>query len=103
MQLREQIFGLLEFTSPREFLDDGVVGIVVMGKPRVVFACVVEYLEGEVEVLLSSDHRYEAFGVEALGPGFDWRCDGVGFEKSGIDVVHGSCGGGEGTEGGGLV
>ena len=59
-----------------------------MGEVGVVFAGVVEDLEGEVEVLLAADHRDEAFGGEALGPGFDWGSDGVGFEEGGFRV-HG--------------
>ena len=59
-----------------------------MGEIAVEFSGVVEDLEGEVEVLLAADHRNDPFGGEALGPGFDWGSDGVGFEKGGLRV-HG--------------
>lgn len=53
---RENLFDVFELARSREFLDNGVIGIVIMGESRVVFACVVENLKGEVEILLASDH-----------------------------------------------
>lgn len=56
VQSRENLFDVFELARSREFLDNGVIGIVIMGESRVVFACVVENLKGEVEILLASDH-----------------------------------------------
>ncbi|KAI3778396.1 hypothetical protein L2E82_07658 [Cichorium intybus] len=49
----------------------------------------VEALEGKVEVLLASDDGNKAFGVEFLGPGFDWRSNGVRFEEVGFGFDSG--------------
>lgn len=57
-------------------MNDGVVGVVIMRKVGVVFTGVDEYLEGKIKILLSGDHGDQAFRKEALGPGFDWWCDG---------------------------
>lgn len=57
-------------------MDDGVIGVAIMRKFWVKTAGVFEYLESEVEILLSSDHGDQAFWVEAFRPRFDWGCDG---------------------------
>lgn len=66
-----------------------MVGIVIVGKSGVEFAGVVEDLEGKVEILLAGYHGDEAFGKEAVGPGFDWGSDGVGLEVWGLGGVDG--------------
>lgn len=63
-------------------MDDGVVGVVIVGKVGVEFSGVVEYLEGKIEILLTEDHGDKAFWVEALGPGFDGGCDCDGRERT---------------------
>lgn len=105
-QLGEEGLHGVEGAGAGELVDDGSVGVVVVAEVRVVVTGVVEDLEGEVEVLLAGDHGDEAFRGEALGPGSDWGCDGVGFEElvlgfHGGDVVlermgEGGVGGGRG-------
>lgn len=91
-EVGEEWVDVLKSAGAREAADDGVVGVVIMGKSGVVFAGVVENLEGEVEFGFASDEGDEALRVEALGPVFDRRGDGEGLEE--IDG-----GGGEGDGG----
>lgn len=58
-------------------MDDRVIGFVIMFKVWVVVTGMVEDLEGKVEVLLARDDGNKSFGVEFLGPGFDWGSNGV--------------------------
>lgn len=59
-ELREEGFHGLEGAGAGEALDDGEIGVVVVGEAPVVFASVVEDLEGEVEVLLAAHHGGQA-------------------------------------------
>ena len=87
----------MKSAGTRETVEDGVVGVVVMGKARVEFGGVVEDLEGEVEVGFASVEGDEALWVEASGPGLDWWGHGVGVEE--IDGGDGRGGGGGSGEG----
>lgn len=89
-EVGEEWVDVLKSAGAREAADDGVVGVVIMGKSGVVFAGVVENLEGEVEFGFASDEGDEALWVEALGPVFDRRGDGAGLEE-----IDGGGGGGE--------
>jgi hypothetical protein len=91
-EVGEKGFEGREFAGTAEAVDDGVVGVVIVGKTRVEFSGVVEDLEGKVEILLASDHGDQALRVETLRPGFDWWCYCVGFEDE--VWIHG----GESTE-----
>ncbi|KAK8630906.1 hypothetical protein V6N13_079677 [Hibiscus sabdariffa] len=71
-----------------------------MEKVGVEFASVKEDLEGKIEVLLAVDHGDEAFGMEALGPGFNRGCDGVVLEEWGGRIYGGKINAGERSEGG---
>lgn len=105
-QLDEEGLHGVECASTGELVDNGEVGVVGVVEVRVIVGGVVEDSEGEVEVLLAGDDGDEVFWVEALGPGFDWWCDSVGFEElvlgvNGGDVVvewvgEGGVGGGRG-------
>ena len=95
MELREQGFHRFKGACAREFVDDGVVGVVILGKIGVEFSGVEEYLEGKIEVLLTVDHGNEAFWVEALGPGFNWGRDCVVLEEWGGGIHGGKVDGGE--------
>lgn len=95
-EVGEEWVDVLKSAGAGEAADDGVVGVVIMGKSGVVFAGVVENLEGEVEFGFASDEGDEALWEEALGPVFDRRGDGVGLEE--IDGGGGG-GGGEGDGG----
>ena len=77
----EEGFDGVEGASASELVDDGEVGVVVVVEAGVVVGGVVEDLKGEIEVLLADDDGGEASGVEALGPGLDWGCHGVGFQE----------------------
>lgn len=82
-EAREKRFHGLEGAGAREALDDGEIGVVVVGEARVVFASMIEDLEGEVEVLLAGDHGDQALRVEALRPGPDGWSHRVGVEIEG--------------------
>lgn len=95
LELREEGFHGLKGACSTEFVDDGVVGVVIVVKVWVEFSSIEEYLEGKIEVLLTGDHGDEAFRVEALGPGFDWGCDGVVLEEWGRGIYVGEVDGAE--------
>lgn len=75
--MREHRFHGVKSASARELVDNGVVGVVIMRETRVVFACVVEDLEGELEILLACDHGNKAFRVEVYWPVFERGRDRV--------------------------
>ncbi|KAK8500409.1 hypothetical protein V6N13_028104 [Hibiscus sabdariffa] len=100
LELRDERFHGFEGARAGELLDDGLVGVVIMEKVGVEFAGVKEDLEGKIEVLLAVDHGDEAFGMEALGPGFNRGCDGVVLEEWGGRIYGGKVNAGERSEGG---
>lgn len=63
-----------------ELFDHGI-GFIVVGEFGVELSCVVEDLEGKVEVMLAVEHGGEALWSEACGPGLVGKGDNVGFEE----------------------
>ena len=65
-----------------------------MGKIRVEFASVVEYLESEIKVEVCWRLINEMMHLgEALGLAFVWEIDGVRFEEGGVTLAWWWCDG----------
>lgn len=80
LELGEERFHGLKSAGARELEDNGVVSVIIMGKSGVEFSGIEEDLKCKIEILLAGDHGDKALGVEAPGPGFDWRRQGRGEE-----------------------
>lgn len=81
MQFIQKGTNRFERAPPAELVNDRVEGVEIMPKIWVVVPGVMEYLKGEVEILLVSDDGREASGSEFLGPGFDGGSDCVRIEE----------------------
>lgn len=79
-------FATAKLAGTSEAGDDGEESVVSVGEIGVEFAGKVEYLKGEVEVLLACDDGDEAFGGEMFWPWFDGRGDFVRVWEGGERV-----------------